>query len=48
MEKDKAKEILIDFQKYRRAEPPYEECGVKFKYTVTELGRALDIAISIL
>lgn len=46
MKKDKAKEILIDFQKYRRSEPPYEGLGVKCKYSAAEIGRAIDMAIS--
>lgn len=46
MTKEEAKKILTEYQSYRRAEPPYDGWGVKFRYTPTEIGKALDVAIN--
>lgn len=39
-------EILIDFQNWRRSEPPYDDPATKMKYSAEEVGKAIDFAIN--
>lgn len=42
MTEKEAREILIDFQKYRRAKKPYHEIGSIPKYSGYEIWQAID------
>jgi hypothetical protein len=45
---NKVLEILIEMQKWRRGEEPYDKLGVQCPYTPKEFGEAIDAAIEIL
>lgn len=38
--------ILKEFNKWRRAVPPYDEAGAKIPYSGLEIGQAIDFAVS--
>jgi len=44
MTNSKALEIMIDHQKWRRGEAPYDKFPKRMRYTPKELGVALDVA----
>ncbi len=46
MDKQKAKEILIDYQKYRMWQWEYREIWVKPKYRPKEVSEAIDYFIN--
>lgn len=48
MNKQKVKEILIEMQKWRRGEVPYDRAGTKMPYTPEEFGKAIDFVINVL
>lgn len=48
MNKQLALQILTEMQKWRRADPPYDEPERPMPYTPTQYGEALDYAIKAL
>lgn len=48
MTRKEAKEILIDHNKWRRAQGQYDKVGAQPLYTAKEVGEAIDYAIKVL